>query len=186
MTKDVDWPGRGGTWLGVPALIAAVIGLSLFSTSQGRQDLSRELLDGGGVAIATSVQAEVVGTRGALIEALRVGYSTGDGHQIQVELQDYEDNPQGMTDGVQQPAAGTRYAMPLKIVYRQSDPSVALAAVDAEKWAADVTTPRYGFALLAVGVGGVLWAPVMLSRSARRRGLAWWKWYSRGSMRNSP
>ncbi|MFI5732617.1 hypothetical protein ACIA49_21035 [Kribbella sp. NPDC051587] len=185
MSEDVDWPGRGGTWLGVPAVVAVLIGLALFTTSHDRQQLSRELLRGGGAAVASSVQVEVVGRRGALIERLQVGYTTGDGRQLQVNVSDYDSDSQDMAEGVHPPAAGTRYAAPLRVVYRQSDPSVVLATVDAEKWAADANTPRYGFALLVVGAGGVVWAPVMLSQSARRRGLPWWKWYAAGT-RNSP
>jgi hypothetical protein len=185
MSEDVDWPGRGGTWLGVPAVVALLVGLAFFTVSQSRQHLSRELLSDGAVTVATSVQVEVVGRRGALIERLQVDYVTDDGQQVHVDVPDYDDDPQGMAERVQPPASGTRYAMPLRVVYRQSDPSVVLAAVDAEKWAADVNTPRYGFALLVVGAGGVVWAPVMLSRSARRRGLPWWKWYAAGT-RDSP
>lgn len=180
MTKDVDWPGRGGTWLGVPALVALVIGLAIFLDASHRQHLSRELLHEGGKALCTSVQVEVFGGRANYIESIRVEFPLSNGRPVQTVLASFEDGRQGMAEGVHPPEAGTRYATPLQVVYRPSYPAVALAAVDAEKWAADVNTPRYGLALLVVGAGGVVWAPVMLSRSARRRGLAWWKWYSAG------
>ncbi len=181
MTNDVDWPGRGGTWLGVPALVALLIGLAIFLDASHQQRLSRELLREGGKAISTSVQVEVFGGRANYVESIRVEFATSDGRQVQTLLEGFEDGRDGMAEGVHAPEPGTRYATPLRIVYRQSDPSVALAALDAEKWAADVNTPRYGFALFVIGAGGVAGAPVMLSRSARRRGLAWWKWYSAGT-----
>jgi hypothetical protein len=96
-------------------------------------------------------------------------------------LADAEDNDsEGMPEGVQAPAAGTRYAMPLKIVYRRSEPSVALASVDAREWVADRKTPRRGAGMLVGGLAATLVALVLLSRDARRRGLAWWQWYTDG------
>ena len=101
---------------------------------------------------------------------IRVTFWTTDGGQIRTLLADAEYNDSaGMPEGVRAPAAGTRYAMPLTIVYRRSEPSVALAAVDAREWVADRKTPRCNAGML---VGGLAVALVLLSRGARRRGLA--------------
>lgn len=185
MAKDVDWPGRGGTWLGVGSLIAVLIGLGVFGTYSYRHGLGEELLRGGGIAVSQSVQVDVIAGRVEEIEHVNVDFTTGDRRRVQTELAEYKTGIQGMEQGVHPPAPGTRYAAPLKLLYRQSDPSVALAVVDAEEWAADPITQRYGLALLVIGLGGLLWTPMVFSRAARRRGLPWWKWYSRGTQ-NSP
>ncbi|NIK59232.1 hypothetical protein BJY22_004949 [Kribbella shirazensis] len=31
MARRVDWPGRGPTWLGVPALLAAIVGVLILT-----------------------------------------------------------------------------------------------------------------------------------------------------------
>jgi Protein of unknown function (DUF3592) len=178
MAGKVSWPGRGPTWLGVPALVVAVAGGLMLGEVTHRQEFSQELLTTGGETVAESVEVEV----GRLLGSVTVGFRTADGRRIRTELADHEYNDtERMPDGVQTPAAGTRYAMPLRIVYRRSDPSVALASVDARQWVDDQKTPRLGAGLLAGGIGMVLVALVLLSRDARRRGLAWWQWYTEGS-----
>ncbi|MEV0804703.1 DUF3592 domain-containing protein [Kribbella sp. NPDC050281] len=178
MAGDVNWPGRGPTWLGVPALVVAVAGGLMLGEVTHRQEFSRELLTTGVEIVAGSVQVDV----GRLLGSVSVGFRTADGREVRTELADHEYNDtEGMPDGVQTPAAGTRYAMPLKIVYRRSDPSVVLASVDARQWVDDRKTPRLGVGMLAGGLAVVLTALVMLSRDARKRGVAWWQWYTEGS-----
>jgi hypothetical protein len=143
-----------------------------------RQEFSRELLTTGVETVAESVEVDV----GRLLGSVSVGFRTADGRQVRTELADHEYNDtEGMPEGVQPPAAGTRYSMPLKIVYRRSDPSVALASADARQWVDDRKTPRLGAGMLAGGLGLSLIALVLLSRDARGRGLAWWQWYTEGS-----
>lgn len=178
MAGEVNWPGRGPTWLGVPALVVALAGGLMLGEVTHRQAFSDELVTTGAETVAESVQVDV----GRLLSSVSVDFRTADGRQIRTELADHEYNDkEGMPEGVQTPAAGTRYAMPLKIVYRRSDPSVALASVDAREWVGDRNTPRLAAGMLAGGLGVSLVALVLLSRGARRRGLAWWQWYTEGS-----
>ncbi|HET6986431.1 MAG TPA: hypothetical protein VFI00_07430, partial [Kribbella sp.] len=103
---------------------------------------------------------------------------------VRTTLDNCEDDRQGMPEGVQTPAAGTRYAMPLEIIYQRSDPSIALAAVDAREWLADQRTPRIGWGLVGGGSSFVVLAMVLLTIGARRRGLRWWQWYTEGPARH--
>ncbi|MEU4396512.1 DUF3592 domain-containing protein [Kribbella sp. NPDC023855] len=178
MTGDVSWPGRGPTWLGVPALVIAVVGGLTLGEVTHRQEFSRELLTSGGEVLAESVEVNV----GRLVGPVTVEFRTADGQRIRTDLADNETNDaQGMPEGPQTPAAGTRYSMPLKVVYRRADPSVALASIDAQEWVDDRKTPQQGVWMLAGGLGVTVVALVLLSRDARRRGLAWWQWYTDGS-----
>ncbi|QNE21901.1 hypothetical protein F1D05_33290 [Kribbella qitaiheensis] len=179
MTRGVDYPGRGPTWLGVPALVAVLVGALILIEVLTRQGLSRDLLRSGIETTADSVQLVVYPGKGdPLVEDISVKFRTADGAVVRAKLQRNEDDPQGMSEGEQAPAAGTRYAMPLELLYRPSDPSIVLASVDAREWSADRETPRIGTAVLAGGLAGVLLAAILLTRGARKRGLAWWRWYS--------
>jgi hypothetical protein len=140
-----------------------------------RQDFSNELLKTGTETVADSVQVDI----GRVLGEVLVTFRTTDGRKIETSLADHEYNDsEGMPEGVHAPAPDTRYAMPLRIVYRPSEPSVALATVDARQWVADRKTPRRGAGMLAGGLAGTLIALAWLSRDARRRGLAWWQWYT--------
>jgi hypothetical protein len=95
--------------------------------------LSRELLDSGIETVADSVQVEVTGGAGRpAISKVRVDFTAGGVDRIRTTLDHIEGDRQGMPEGLQTPAAGTRYAMPLHLAYRQSDPTTALALVDAQ------------------------------------------------------
>lgn len=175
MAGKVDWPGRGPTWLGVPALVVAVSGGLMLGEVTHRQDFSRELLVAGTETVADSVQVYI----GRVLGEVLVTFRTTDGRDIETSLADHEYNDsEGMPEGMQPSAPGTRYAMPLKIVYRPSEPSVALASLDAREWVADRKTPRRGAGMLAGGLAATLIALAWLSRDARKRGLAWWQWYT--------
>lgn len=179
MTRPVDWPGRGPTWIGVPGLVAVLIGVLVLVELGNRQSLSRELLADGVGTVADSVQVEVFPGKGSpLIGEVRSAFATEDGRQIRTTLGNVEDDRQGMPEGLQAPAPGTRYAMPLEIICQRSDPSVALAAVDAREWIANQWTPRIGSGLVGSGSAFVLLAMVLLTIGARRRRLSWWQWYS--------
>jgi hypothetical protein len=127
--------------LGVPALVAAAIGGLMLAEVTHRQSYSRDLLTNGVETVASSVQISV-GERGTIAEP-EVVFRTQDGREVKIALVDAEvNNTEGMAPGAQTPAAGTRYAPPLKIVYQPWDPSFALASVDARAWAADRRTPH--------------------------------------------
>src|SRR6266545_513806 len=63
--RRIDWPGRGPTWLGVPALIVAVCGALILLDVLQRQSLSRDLLEDGYFAIADTVWVDVAPGRGS-------------------------------------------------------------------------------------------------------------------------
>jgi hypothetical protein len=187
MSGNVDWPGRGPTWLGVPALVLALVGVLGLAEFTSREGLGRELLDSGARTTATTVRVDVVPGKGSpFIEEVQVDFVTGDGQRVRAVLDNQEDDVQGMPEGLQSPAPGTRYAMPLQLAYRRTDPSVVLAVVDAELWTADRATPRIYVGLIAGGSTLVLAAMVLLTVGARRRGLAWWRWYDEAPGRHRP
>ncbi|TDD27660.1 hypothetical protein E1218_09740 [Kribbella turkmenica] len=167
------------TWIGVPALVLVLLGVLVLADAQSRQDLSRELLDTGIETVADAVQVEVTGGAGRpAINEVRVDLTAAGADRIRTTLHDIVDDRQGMPEGIQQPAPGTRYAMPLHLVYRQSDPSTVLALKDAQEWLDDKDAPRLGQGLIGAGLALVVLAALLLTIGARRRGLAWWQWYA--------
>ncbi|WP_145814617.1 hypothetical protein [Kribbella amoyensis] len=111
-------------------------------------------------------------------------FRTRDGQDMSTTLAEFEDDGEGMPEGLQTPAPGTRYAPPLSIVYRPSDPTVVLATVDAREWAADSHTAPRAIAMIIGGLAVTLFAMGWLTRDARRRGLTWWKWYTDAPAKN--
>lgn len=187
MSGNVDWPGRGPTWLGVPALVLALVGVLGLAEFTSRESLGRELLESGVRATATSVQVDVVPGKGSpFVADVQVEFLTADGRQVRSVIDHVEDDRQGMPEGLHPPAPGTRYAPPLRVAYRSTDPSVVLAVVDAEEWTADKETPRINLGLIVGGGTLVLVAMVLLTVGARRRGLAWWQWYVEAPARHRP
>jgi hypothetical protein len=179
--RRIDWPGRGPTWLGVPALIVAVCGALILLEVLQRQSLSRDLLEAGNWAIADTVRVDIAPGRGApTVAGVHVSFRTSDGRHMDTPLIDYEYDAQGMTEGIQTPRPGTRYAAPLQIIYKPSDPRRAVAMVDTRQRIADRRTPRIGAGMLAGGLTITVIAAALLSHGARKRGLAWWRWYSEG------
>jgi hypothetical protein len=182
---SVNWPGRGPTWLGVPGLVLALVGVLGLAEVSSRQDLGRELLDSGARATVRSVQVDVAAGKGSpFVAEVQVDFTTEEGRRIHAVLDNQEDDRQGMPEGLHPPAAGTRYAAPLEIAYRRTDPAIALAVVDAQQWVADKETPRINLGLIAGGSAAVLAAMILLTIGARRRDLEWWQWYSAGHARH--
>ncbi len=181
MKRRIDWPGRGPTWLGVPALIVAVCGALILLDVLQRQSLSRDLLEDGYFAIADTVWVDVAPGRGSpTVAGVHVSFRTSDGRPLETPLIDYEYDAQGMTEGIQTPRPGTRYAAPLQIIYKPAAPRQAVAMVDARQWTADRRTPRIGAGMLAGGLTITVIAAARLSLAARKRGLEWWRWYFEG------
>ena len=143
------------------------------------QDYSSDLLDHGIETTAESVRLTVYPGKGdPLVDDITVTFTTSEGQHVKAVLWSEEDAPQGMPEGEQVPAAGTRYAMPLAILYDPVQPTRVLASVDAREWTADRKTPVIGASLLIGGAVLVILAAILLTRGARRRGLAWYRWYS--------
>jgi hypothetical protein len=161
--------------LGVPALVVALVGGLMLGEVTHRQDFSDELLKTGTETVADSVQVDI----GRVLGEVLITFRTSDGRKVETSLADHEYNDsEAMPEGVHAPTPGTRYAMPLKIVYRPAEPSVALASIDARQWVADRKTAQWGTGMLTGGLAATLIALAWLSRDARRRGLAWWHWYT--------
>ncbi|GAB2665454.1 hypothetical protein [Kribbella swartbergensis] len=178
MIPETESRGLWPTWIGLPAVVLIVLGVLVLVDVTSRQRLSRELLDSGIETVADSVQVEVTGGAGRpAIQEVRVDFTAGV-DRIRSTLEYIDSDRQGMPEGVQAPAPGTRYAVPLLLVYRQSDPSTVLAVADAQRWVADKNTQRLGFALLGTGLALAFLAMLLLTLAARRRGLAWWQWYT--------
>jgi hypothetical protein len=85
---------------------------------------------------------------------------------------------EGAAVGRRAPGPGTRYAMPLTVVYKPSDPTQAIALVDARESASDRETPAVGLGMVAVGVTVAAFTGVHLDFNARRRGRRWWSWHA--------
>ena len=171
--------------MGVPALVVVLVGVLGLGEFTSRESLGRELLESGVRTTATSVQVDVVPGKGSpFIDEVQVDFVAEDGQRVHSVLDNQEDDRQGMPEGVQSPAPGTRYAMPLELAYWRTDPSVVLAVVDADLWTADRETPRIFIGLIAGGSTFVLAAMGLLAVGARRRGLAWWKWYTEAPARH--
>ncbi|WP_433164641.1 hypothetical protein [Kribbella sp. CA-247076] len=185
MNGRPESPGRGPTWIGIPALVLILLGVLVLVDITSRQRLSRDLLDDGMETVADSVQVEVTGGAGRpAISEVRVDFTAHGVDRIRTTLDSIRSDRQGMPEGVQAPAAGTRYAMPLHIVYRQSDPSTALALADAREWADDKHVSRLGLGLVGSGAALLLLAMLLLTVSARRRGLSWYQWYAEAPARH--
>ncbi|HEY3562531.1 MAG TPA: hypothetical protein VGL05_33930 [Kribbella sp.] len=163
-----------------------MVGLLGFLDINERQTLSRELIGTGVVTTARSVRIDVEGIRDPLVEQMQVEFRTTAGEPVRAVLYRWEDDPQGMLEGSQEPRTGTRYAMPLQIVYRASDPSTVLATADAHRWLAKRNRRLSYAAMLTGGTLAVFAALGLLTIGARRRGLAWWQWYTEVPSRRRP
>ncbi|HWD83443.1 MAG TPA: hypothetical protein VG497_31305, partial [Kribbella sp.] len=90
-------------------------------------------------------------------------------------------DPEGNADGRHPSAAGTRYAAPLRILYKSDDPSQVMAVADAEEFAADTAAPSVisgvialaGTTTIAVAVSSLAYARLQSgprqNRQSRRR-----------------
>ncbi|MEV8379089.1 DUF3592 domain-containing protein [Kribbella sp. NPDC056861] len=179
MTEDLTYPGRGGIWLGVPGLILLAVGVLVLGEFLYRQGYSREFVEHGVETTAESVQIRIHPKRaGVTGEDVVLVFHTASGQRITTSPRSADGETPDLPEGEHAPPAGTRYAMPLKILYAPADPTYVLASVDAREWAADRDTPLIGGGLLAGGGLLVSSAVVVLTRSARRRGVAWNRWFS--------
>jgi hypothetical protein len=179
MTEDLTYPGRGGIWLGVPGLILLAIGVLVLGEILYRQGYSRDLLDHGVETTAESVRMTIQPRRsGVAADDVVLVFHTASGQQITASPRNVEDETPDLPEGEHPAPAGTRYAAPLKILYDPADPTNVLASVDAQEWAADRETPLIGGGLIGGGVLLLISAVVVLTRSARRRGVAWYRWFS--------
>ena len=76
---------------------------------------------------------------------------------------------QGNDLGRHAPDAGTRYAAPLKVLYKPEDPAQVIAVVDAEDFAADSATPTVAAGMISVGGTIALMVGVSAILDARLR-----------------
>ncbi|MFC0627719.1 hypothetical protein [Kribbella deserti] len=125
----------------MPALLLACFGGLMWLDIADRQALGRDLQSSGVEVVAGSVKVNVAGGRGTpLISGIRVAFRDTNGRVVSAKLTEFEDDAQGMPEGVHIPAPGTRYAKPLTLLYLPSEPETVLASVDAQEWLADQET----------------------------------------------
>ena len=150
----------------LPAALFAICGVLVLVESLRREALGARLLDAGYFAVADTVIVDRP-TGGGPVTAVRLSFPAADGRQIYTALGDHEVVPP-TPGGLQAPAAGTRYAAPLQIVYDREAPERVLAVADAQQWRADRQTRWVAAGLIA---GGLVTA-VAVRRSSRPPGRA--------------
>ena len=132
---------RWASVLGAYTLAATVLGLvALLDTRHQRAD-AQDFLDTGVQTMADDVEVAVhYGKGGSYIDEVEVTFAVA-AKQHLATLSNSLGDPESNADGRHAPAAGTRYASPLRIVYRPDDPSQVIALVDADYFDSDTATP---------------------------------------------
>ncbi|MEI8409705.1 MULTISPECIES: hypothetical protein [unclassified Kribbella] len=154
------------------------MGALIFTDIHERQATSRYLLSNGISTTADSVELNVYPGKGSpFVGEIFIKFRDRSSQPVQGQLLYFQDDdPHGLSEHATVPAPpGTRYAAPLTIAY---DPATVLATVDAQLWLADRRTPRIGVSMAGGGLAITLVALGLLTRDARRRGVAWWQWYT--------
>jgi hypothetical protein len=142
---------RWASVVGAFALVATVLGLVALVDIRHQRAVGQEYLDTGVETVADQVEVRVrYGKGGSYIDAVEVGFVAGAERHLATLWNNLGD-PEGNADGRHPPAVGTRYAAPLRILYKPDDPTQVIAAVDAEDFATDSGTPSAVAGLIAIG-----------------------------------
>jgi hypothetical protein len=142
---------RWATVLGVYALMATLFGVVALLDTRNQRAAAQEFLDSGVATVADGVEIAVqYGKGGRYIDTVEVTFVVATQRHV-ATLSNSLGDPESNVEGRHQPAAGTRYAAPLRILYKADDPTQVIALVDAEGFAADTGTPSGSAAVIAVG-----------------------------------
>ncbi|NIK59228.1 hypothetical protein [Kribbella shirazensis] len=153
--------------LGVFALVATILGLVALLDIRHQRAVAQDFLDTGVEMIADQVEVAVwYGRGGDYVDEVEVTFVVAT-KRVVATLSNSLGDPEGNAEGRHPPAAGTRYAAPLRIVYKPEDPSQVMALVDAEEFAADSATPA-GVAGI-VTIGGTTTVAIAVGRLAQWR-----------------
>jgi hypothetical protein len=137
--------------LGAFALVATVLGVAALLDTRHQRAVAQDFLDTGVQTAADHVEVKVQsGKGGSYIDEVEVTYVVATKQQVAI-LSNSLGDPESNTDGRHPPATGTRYASPLRIVYKPDDPSQVMALVDADEFTADDGTPAGIAAVIAIG-----------------------------------
>ena len=139
---------RWASLLGAFAVVGMVLGLVALLDTRHQRSVGQEFLDMGIPAVADQVEVDVrYGKGGSYLDEVEVTYVLA-GQRRPATLSNILGDQEENADGRHPPAVGTRYATPLRILYKPDDPSQVMAQVDAEYFAADTGT--------ASGIAGLI------------------------------
>jgi hypothetical protein len=142
---------RWASVLGAFALVATLLGLVALLDIRHQRAVAQEFLDTGVETMADQVEVAVrYGKGGSYIDAVEVTFVVAPERHV-ATLSNSLGDPEGNADGRHPPAIGTRYAAPLRILYKPDDPSQVIALVDAEDFAAVSATPSDIAGVVAIG-----------------------------------
>ncbi|MFC0626239.1 hypothetical protein [Kribbella deserti] len=163
--------------LGAVALLVALIGVVIALDTADQRNFAQKMLAAGVPATATEVVLKVSdGKGGKYVDAVRVTIPTSDGQSRQAELAFSLAEPEGAEPGRRTPAAGSRYAAPLAVLYDPSAPSELIATVDARSFATADEPIWIGKSMALIGFSVVLGCLIHVVIAARRRGHRWSWW----------
>ena len=168
----VSFP-RWSSVLGAFALVATCLGFVAFLDIRHQRAVGQEYLDTGVETVADQVELRVrYGRGGSYIDEVEVTYVVA-AERRQATLTNSLGDPESNADGRHPPEAGTRYAAPLRILYKPDDPTQVIALVDAEYFTTDTGTPASVAASVAIGgtttiALGLSWIAYARLRRVRR------------------
>ncbi|WP_405065144.1 hypothetical protein OG558_24580 [Kribbella sp. NBC_01510] len=142
---------RWASVVGALALVATVLGLVALLDIRHQRAVAQEYQDTGVETVADQVELRVLYSKGgSYIDEVEVTFVVAAERHLATLWNNLGD-PEGNADGRHPPAVGTRYAAPLRILYKPDDPTQVIAAVDAEDFATDSGTPSDVAGLIAIG-----------------------------------
>lgn len=142
---------RWASVLGIYALLATAFGVVAVLDIHHQQTVAQEFLNIGTATTADVVEIDVrYGKGGSSIDTVEVTFVVATQRHL-ATLSNSLGDPEGNSEGRHPPTAGTRYAAPLRILYKPDDPSQVMALVDAEDFAADTGIPSGVSGLVAIG-----------------------------------
>jgi hypothetical protein len=161
---------RPAPLLGIAGLILALYGSIAVIELTNRAEIGQEFLSTGTPAVADQVELEVgVGKGAPFLGEVQVVFTAASRQSIRTYLVWIDVETQiTRNEERQTPEPGSGYAPPLRILYKQHDPSEAIAVADAERLVANRNTYR-GRASACIGIGlvSLTAAAIILMRQRR-------------------